>query len=293
MKTLKQNIINLFGVQGAEWIINLPTLITALTTHWGLSEVSAVSNMTFNYVAKAKLNTGEPVVLKISYESQSIRKEQQALTNLGSRGVIKLIDYNRKYNALLLQQALPGIRLSFLYPEQQDYVMDCYVDTLQRLHHKQARFKQSNYPQVADWLKVFDSPALQAIPNALLNKAVTLSNKLLTSSKPLIFLHGDLHHDNILKHGHEWLAIDPKGVIGEAEFEIAAFDFMYINELAETPNVKNLFAARVELLAQKSGLDAQRIRDWVFVRLMLMAVWFIEDRGDPRPALKLAELIGE
>ena len=72
MKTLKQNIINLFGVQGAEWIINLPTLITALTTHWGLSEVSAVSNMTFNYVAKAKLNTGEPVVLKISYENVSI-----------------------------------------------------------------------------------------------------------------------------------------------------------------------------------------------------------------------------
>ncbi len=31
----------------------------------------------------------------------------------------------------------------------------------------------------------------------------------------------------------QWLAIDPKGVVGEAEFEIAAFDFMYISELAK------------------------------------------------------------
>lgn len=54
---------------------------------------------------------------------------------------------------------------------------------------------------------------------------------MLSSRKPFIFLHGDLHQDNILKQGNGWLAIDPKGVIGEAEFEIAAFDFMYIREL--------------------------------------------------------------
>jgi streptomycin 6-kinase len=69
------------------------------------------------------------------------------------------------------------------------------------------------------------------------------------------------------------LAIDPKGVISEAEFEIAAFDFMYIRELAATADVKEMFAMfakRTELLAQKAGLDAQRIKDWVFVRLILM-----------------------
>ncbi len=34
------------------------------------------------------------------------------------------------------------------------------------------------------------------------------------------------------------------------EFEIAAFDFMYINELTNTTEVKNLLAKRIELLAQ-------------------------------------------
>ncbi|MDR3501187.1 MAG: aminoglycoside phosphotransferase family protein [Legionella sp.] len=291
MKTLKQNITNLYGSQGAEWIANLPVLIIELTNHWGLSELIPVSNMTFNYVAKAKLNTGELVVLKISYDRQSILNEQQALACLGPRGSIKLIDSNSRHNALLLQQAVPGITLKSLYHEQQDYVMDCYVETMQRLHCNQPQFEQSNHPQVADWLQAFDSPALQQIPTVLLKKAIELRNKLLSSLKPLIFLHGDLHHDNILRHGSEWLAIDPKGVIGEAEFEIAAFDFMYINELATTRDVKTLFAKRVELLAQKSGLEAQRINDWVFVRLILMAAWFIEDNGEPRWVIKLAELI--
>ena len=100
-----------------------------------------------------------------------------------------------------------------------------------------------------------------------------------------------MNHDNILQHGNEWLAIDPKGVVGEPEFEIAAFDFMYIAEQADKINVKILFEKRIELLAEKSGLDAQRIKDWVFVRLILMAAWCIEDKDDPQWAIKLAEIL--
>ncbi|WP_133129845.1 aminoglycoside phosphotransferase family protein [Legionella yabuuchiae] len=290
MKALQQNIANLYGSKGTDWIANLPAIVTALANHWGLSEVIPVSNMTFNYVAKAILSNGEPVVLKISHDKQSNINEKQALTNLGSQGAIKLIDYNSTYNALLLQQAIPGITLKSLYQDNPDYVMDCYVETMRKLHHQQLP-KESNPPQITDWLNVLDEPSLKQIPTALLNKAIELRNKMLSSPKPLIFLHGDLHHDNILKHGNEWLAIDPKGVVGEAEFEIAAFDFMYISKLTAIVDVKNVFEKRVELLAQKSGLDAQRIKDWVFVRLILMAVWFIEDNSDPSWAIKLAELI--
>lgn len=55
---------------------------------------------------------------------------------------------------------------------------------------------------------------------------------------------------------------------------------MYISELTAIGDVKNVFEKCVELLAQKAGLGAQRIKDWVFVRLILMAAWFIEDNGN-------------
>ncbi|HHF7375822.1 aminoglycoside phosphotransferase family protein [Legionella bozemanae] len=290
MKKLKQNITNIYGAKGEHWLANLPVTIATLTDYWNLSEVIPVLNMTFNYVAKAILDGEQPVVLKISYDKKSIENEKQALMNLNSQGSIKLIDYNSKYNALLVQQAIPGITLKSLYPAQIDYVMDCYVQTMQKLHNKHLPKKQNDY-HIADWLKALDTPTSKQIPAFILNRAIDLRNKLLSSLKSLVFLHGDLHHDNILKHGNAWLAIDPKGVVGEAEFEIAAFDFMYITELATTVNVKKIFAHRIDLLAQKSNLDAQRIKDWVFVRLVLMAAWLIEDNDDPSWAIKLATLL--
>jgi streptomycin 6-kinase len=101
------------------------------------------------------------------------------------------------------------------------------------------------------------------------------------------FLHGDLHQDNILQHENKWFAIDPKGVVGDPLFEIAAFDFIHETE-KNAPNIKELFESRMTLIGKQSSLNIQRIRDWVFVRLILSAVWSIEDNGDPSWAISLA-----
>lgn len=288
MKKLTHNIINIHGKKGEHWIADLPSLVATLKDCWNLSLITPVNNMTFNYVAKALSNTEQPVILKISYDAESIANEKHALTIFNGNGAIRLIDVNKNYNALLLQQAIPGMTLTSLYPEQSEYVMDCYVNTLEKLHSNNLTNMQ-NHRHIADWLKVIDKLTPDQIPKALLNRAINLRDKLLQSMRPLVFLHGDLHHDNILQHGNEWVAIDPKGIIGEPEFEIAAFYFMYVSELAKTVNVKNIIQASVSLLAQKSKLDADRIMDWVFVRLVLMAAWQIEDNEAPSWALKLAD----
>lgn len=44
--------------------------------------------------------------------------------------------------------------------------------------------------------------------------------ELVASPASRLLLHGDLHQFNILAAGKEWLAIDPKGLIGERECEI-------------------------------------------------------------------------
>ena len=95
---------------------------------------------------------------------------------------------------------------------------------------------------------------------------------------------------NILQNGNSWVAIDPKGIVGDAEFEIAAFDFIHQSELGDT-NLKKIFEERLNQIAKKSHLDAKRINDWVFVRLILSAAWSIEDNGDPTWAIQLAEAI--
>jgi streptomycin 6-kinase len=287
MKLLKQNITNIFGKEGKAWIDDLPTTINTLATYWGLKQITPVENMTFNYVAKAVTNADQAVVLKIGCDEKSLFHEIQALNYFDGNGSIRLISHHPEHHALLLQQAIPGETLKSLYSSQIEYVMDSYVDTMKKLHNKPL-LKTNNYRHIREWLSAIDNLSDQVCSPHLTKKAITLKNELLGSMTNEIFLHGDLHHDNILKNEDNWLAIDPKGVVGDAEFEIAAFDFMYVNELANKNDVKVIFEERVNLLTEKANLNPQRIKDWVFVRLILMAAWHVEDNGDPSWAIKLA-----
>jgi streptomycin 6-kinase len=50
----------------------------------------------------------------------------------------------------------------------------------------------------------------------------SVANVLLSSPQDEVVLHGDLHHGNILDFGTRgWLAIDPKGLLGERGFDYA------------------------------------------------------------------------
>src|SRR5512132_4359180 len=61
------------------------------------------------------------------------------------------------------------------------------------------------------------------ISKQLVEAAQKVFSDLGTSQSRPRLLHGDLHHYNILFDSNRgWLAIDPKGVIGELEYEIGA-----------------------------------------------------------------------
>ncbi len=282
MKIFNQNITNTFGEKGKAWLVELPNIIKKLSAHWHLTHLSPVDNMSYHYVAKAVSDNHQAVVLKIGCDAKVIADEKQALEYFNGDGSIRLIDYNEKYRALLLQQAVPGVTLKSLYPAQAERVMDNYVATMQQLHHKILPTK-NNFQSISTWLQALDKVNSDQIPKDLLKKALGLRDQLLSSSGRQVLLHGDLHHDNILSDGNTWLAIDPKGIIGEPEFEIAAFDFIHQSELAELANealAKKLFAVRIEYIAGKMNLDAERIKAWVFVRLILSAAWSIEDKSE-------------
>ena len=287
MQIFRQNILNTFGEKGKKWLVDLPLIVEKTCSRWKLSYLEPVDNMTYNYVAKAIANNGLPVVLKISCDEKLVHDEMQALKHFEGHGSINLMDYDKSNQALLLQQAIPGTTLKTYYPVEAEFVMDCYASTIHKLHSKPLQHMH-HFPHVDDWLKSIDSVRSDRIPEPLLKKAIRLKNAMSNTPGKLVVLHGDLHHDNILKDGDQWLAIDPKGIIGESEFEAAAFDFIHETELKEDHEIKKLFEKRSELLAKKSKLDLRRLRDWTFVRLILAAAWCIEDKGDPSWDLKMA-----
>ena len=109
--------------------------------------------------------------------------------------------------------------------------------------------------------------------------AESLASDLVISTNEKFVLHGDLHHDNILSDTDQrWIAIDPKGVIGDAEYEIGAFMRNRI-DVDTDDGLKTLIGRRVDQFSEELQLDHQRVRDWALVHSVLSAWWSFEDEG--------------
>ncbi|MCK4978591.1 MAG: hypothetical protein KAS36_16775, partial [Anaerolineales bacterium] len=115
---------------------------------------------------------------------------------------------------------------------------------------------------------------------------------LISSMEETVLLHGDLHHWNILSAQRQpWLAIDPKGVIGEPAYEIGAWlrnPFPYI--LAEQyPD--RLILRRAEQLSEELGFDRKRLLAWGLAQAILAAWWsYIDTQDDWQLWLEVAAI---
>ena len=80
-------------------------------------------------------------------------------------------------------------------------------------------------------------------------------------------LHGDLHHENILMGPRGWMVIDPKGLVGEAEFEPSALMRNPIDKLDSEEDLVGLLEKRLEYLESGCGFDRNRVLDWSILAL--------------------------
>ena len=116
------------------------------------------------------------------------------------------------------------------------------------------------------------------MPEHLLSEAHRVYAELCASQSRPRLLHGDLHHNNVLFDAERgWLAIDPKGVVGELkEYEIgAALRNPY--EMPELFAMPSTIEKRVERFARALNLDAGRTLAWGFAQAVLSAIWSVED----------------
>jgi streptomycin 6-kinase len=93
-------------------------------------------------------------------------------------------------------------------------------------------------------------------------------------------LHGDLHHGNILAAERQpWLALDPKGMIGEAAYEVGALLRNPMPRLLRESQPGRILARRVDQLAEALGFDRSRLLGWGTAQAVLAGWWSYEDHG--------------
>lgn len=120
-----------------------------------------------------------------------------------------------------------------------------------------------------------------------------MANVLLSSPHDAVVLHGDLHHGNILDFGTRgWLAIDPKGLVGERGFDYAN---IFTNpDLAEPTRPVAIeperFTQRVNIVSEIARIERQRLLMWIVAWCGLSSVWFLQEGDSATVPLRIAEL---
>lgn len=286
--------IELRGAAGAEWLERLPAIIADCEQRWSLTVDSPFPQISANYVAPAVRAGDIPAVLKISLPEEEFMAEAEALGIFNGRGAVRLLELDLDQGTMLLERLEPGAPLDTI--EDDEKAMSIAADVLQQLWRPAPA--DHPFPLVSDWargilrLRRHFGGETGPLPAALVKEAEALFDKLIPSQAELRLLHGDLHHGNILAaHRRPWLAIDPKGVVGEPAFDVGALLYNPV-ELLDAPWPGKVLERRIDQLAEELNLDGARVRGWGLSRAVLAAYWGWEDSGQVwEEALAFAELL--
>jgi len=225
---------------------------------------------------------GVRVVLKITKQVGDESHSGEVLKAYGGKGAVRV--YESEPNAVLLERLVPGEQLvNLVRQSRDDEATNILAEVIAKLANHEAPI---DCPTVTDWGRAFDrylKSGDEQIPHEVVVEAREMYEELASSQRQTMLLHGDLQHYNVLFDNERgWVAIDPKGVIGELEYELSAA----LRNPIELPDV---FAnpvtinRRLETLTSKLNLDYSRALRWSYTQSILSAIWDIEDNHQLTP----------
>ena len=282
-----QNIVAIYGKSGAQWLEKLPTIVRFLADLWQLSQLETVNNLSYHYILTG-MKKEQPIVLKLGLNHQDLMRETMMLKVFQGYGGVKLLDHNKDQGALLIERAMPGHFLKSLFPENEEEAIQITSRLISNLHRASLP-SEAQIPTINHWLAVFDKE--WDLPIHYLQKARKIRQYLIETAPQSVLLHGDLHHDNILAHEKDWVVIDPKGVIGEEAFEVAAFIRNPFPDLLLMPNVQNIIHNRIHQFAKFLNVDPVRLYYWSYVHAVLSTIWALEDGINPINFIRYIEIL--
>ncbi len=239
------------------------------------------------------LRDAEPVVLKVTKRQGDEWDAGRVAASFSGQGVVRVLEHAG--GAMLMDRLNPGNSLVGLVVTGRDdeatAILTRVIGTMYPLD------VTPDCPTAGDWGRAFTryvATGDQQIPGSLVSQAHEVYVDLSESQTNARLLHGDLQHSNVLfDRLRGWLAVDPKGVLGEIEYEIGA-------ALRNPHDYPALFIApatieqRLHQFTSELKLDRARVMGWAFAQAVLSTIWEIEDGSrvdSDNPSLMLAQAI--
>lgn len=275
----------------------------------------------------ASLSAQDEVILKIGVPDRELISEIAALRLFNGKGAVRLLEADESRCMFLLERVKPGVMLSTLEDDEQathiaaDVMLKLWrpltmesggspLELQERAPALQSLIKLSDWFEGFKRLRVRYGGGTGPLDKNLVERAEGIARDFFAEDYIPTLIHGDFHHYNILSSTRScaagimpaalplggvlppgWLAIDPKGVIGPAAYEVGPFLLNPWIEPFNESRFKVQTKKRIDILSERLGFERERIRKWGFAHAVLSALWSIEDKGDPSYAAWCAELL--
>jgi len=248
---------------------------------WGLVPDAEPILTTTSYLLPVSYR-GQPAMLKLAMCEEE-RRGNAVMAWWNGDGAARV--FARCDDAIVMERANSGSSLVDLSRTgRDDDAVRIACAVLSRLHSHNA-LQRPSVVSLGAWFEPLTAASWPA--GNLLRLSAAVAKDLL--SEPLmdeVILHGDLHHGNILHFGERgWLAIDPKGLLGDRVFDYANLLCNPSHQIAV-----DRFSQRVAILVDAAGIDRRRLLQWTLAWSGLSALWMMEDGLSPETRLCIAAL---
>ena len=265
------------GPAWAEWVRRLPRLTAAILDEWELAVDGDPMSGWTALVVPVVTDAGERAVLKLVCPGEEEEHEHLALQRWAGDGAVRMLRADPGRRALLLERLHQSDLTGVPVLEACEIVAGLYP----RLHVPALPQLRPQTLYIERWTDdLARLPRGAPIPHRLVEQAVSLGRDLVADPASVgTLIHGDLHYENVLAGDREpWLVIDPKPTSGDPHYEVAPLLWNRWDELRG--NVREGVRRRFHTTVDAAGLDEDRARDWVVVRMVHNAMWEIEDHPD-------------
>ncbi len=226
----------------------------------------------------------EPAMLKIALGEEE-RNGAALMVWWGGDGAARVLAHDGE--AILLERALGTRSLETMSREgRDDEATRIICAAAARLHAPRPEPLPPTLVPLTRWFRDLEPAASKH--GGYLSTAATIAHELLATPRDVVVLHGDVHHGNVLDfESRGWLAIDPKGLIGERGFDYVN---LFRNPDLETATQPGLFERRLALVTEVAGLGRVRLLKWIVAFTGLSAAWVMNDGEEPEDDLAVGAL---
>ncbi len=265
----------------ASWRAGAPKLTDALCREWDLRVDGTVMSGETATVTPVRTRSGEAAALKVGWPHEEAEHEHLALRAWAGNGTVRLLRADPRRFALLLERAEPGHDLHRL-PVGEACAVVGGGDAPRPRPSIPPRTPRG--PPPPRWAATLGELARgDAVPRRFAEQARSLCAALAADpATDGTLLHTDLHYANVLAAQREpWLVIDPKPLSGDPAYEVAPMLWNRWAEVMASGDPRTAILDRMFTLVDGAGLDEDRVRAWVTVRMMVNAQWALTSGGDP------------